>query len=127
MKKNLTLLAMAVLAVAGAMLTGCKTKPVGEIVMDSRVRASVSSESIQDRRTPGDNRLEVMVLIHNREDRRLQVQINCAFRDERGLPSEGDEAPYQTLILTENSDQPVRFISMNDKAKSYTIRIREAH
>ena len=63
--------------------------------------------------------------IRNRENRRIQVQISCVFKDAQGY-STGDETPWQNLILTENSQEAVRFVSMNDKAKKYTIRIRQA-
>ena len=38
----------------------------------------------------------------------------------------GDETPFQTVILTENSQQDLIFTSMNDRAKRYTIRVRQA-
>jgi hypothetical protein len=49
------------------------------------------------------------------------------FKDDQGFPTEGEEAPFRNLILSENAQEPVQFISMNNKAKRYTIRIREAH
>jgi len=67
----------------------------------------------------------VVANIRNRENRRIQVQISCVFKDAQGY-STGDETPWQNLILTENSQEAVRFVSMNDKAKKYTIRIRQA-
>jgi hypothetical protein len=47
------------------------------------------------------------------------------FKELDGFSS-GDETPWQTLILTENGQESVRFVSMNDKAKDFTIRVREA-
>ena len=40
---------------------------------------------------------------------------------------EGEESPFKNVILTENAQEPVQFIALNDKARRYTIRIREAH
>ena len=70
-------------------------------------------------------RLEVVANVKNRESRRLEVQINCVFKDELNA-STGDETPFQTLILTDNSTEAVRFTAMNSAAKKYTIRVRQA-
>ena len=72
-----------------------------------------------------DGRLEVVASVRNRENRRIEVQINCIFKDANWVPT-GDETPFQNLILTENGIQPVRFTSLNDRARKYTIRVRQA-
>ena len=72
-----------------------------------------------------DGRLEVVANVKNRESRRIQVQINCVFKNEQGF-STGDETPFQTLILAENSTEAVSFTAMNSLAKKYTIRVRQA-
>jgi len=46
-------------------------------------------------------------------------------KDETGVMTE--ETPFQTVILTENATEQVRFVSLNDKAKKFTVRVREAH
>ena len=46
------------------------------------------------------------------------------FKDAQGFVTE--EMPFQTLILTENSQETVSFTSSNDKAKRYTVRVRQA-
>lgn len=94
------------------------------VLMDAGAQRSVTSSGIQQR-VNADGRLEVTANIRNRENRRIQVQVNCVFKDEQGF-STGDETPWQNLILTENSQESVHFISMNDKARRYTIRVREA-
>lgn len=94
------------------------------VLMDPGAQRSVTSSGIQQRLN-ADGRLEVTANIRNRENRRIQVQVNCVFKDEQGF-STGDETPWQNLILTENSQESVHFISMNDKARRYTIRVREA-
>ena len=76
-------------------------------------------------RTLADGRLEVVANVKNRESRRIEVQINCVFKDEQSFAT-GDETPFQTLILAENSTEAVRFTAMNTAAKKYTIRVRQA-
>ena len=51
----------------------------------------------------------------------LQVQVNCVFKDDQGFPTEGEETPFRTLILSENAQEPVQFVAMNTKARRYTI------
>jgi uncharacterized protein YcfL len=72
-----------------------------------------------------DGRLEVVANVKNRENRRIQVQINCVFKDAQGF-STGDETPWQTLILSEYATEAVRFTAMNTQAKKYTVRVRQA-
>ena len=135
--KNLTLsLAVLTLGLAagcgggGAYLPKNTTKYDVEnreklVLLDARVQRSVTCSGIQERALD-DGRLEIMANIRNREDRRLEVQIGCVFKDVNGFPT-GDESPFQTLILTENAQEAVKFTSLNNLAKKYTIRIREAH
>lgn len=95
------------------------------VLLDRMVQRSVTSSGIQQQTLP-DGRLKVIANVRNREARRIQVQINCVFKDAQGFPT-GDETPFQTLILTESAQEGVEFVSMNDKAKRYTIRVRQAH
>lgn len=94
------------------------------VLMDKQVQYSISCSSLQER-VNEDGRLEVVANIRNRENRRIQVQVNCIFKDESGF-STGDETPFQTLILGENSHEAVRFTSMNNQARKYTVRVRQA-
>lgn len=91
--------------------------------MDPGTQRSVTCSGVQQTRLP-DGRLQVVANVRNRENRRLQVQTNCEFKDEQGFPV--DSTPWQTLILTENGQEGVQFISANAKASKYTVRIREA-
>ncbi|MDX1953216.1 MAG: YcfL family protein [Verrucomicrobiota bacterium] len=95
------------------------------VLLDHMVQRSVTVTEIQERILE-DGRLEVTANVRNREGRRIQVQVNCVFKDESGF-STGDETPFQTLILTERATEAVRFTSMNNKARRYTIRVRQAH
>jgi uncharacterized protein YcfL len=138
--KILAIVPAAVLAVAG-----CKSSPAHDkgpyvpqpskvpayestepvVLMDPGVRYSVTSTSLPLAQTLPDGRLEVTAQLRNRENRRIEVQANCVFKDVNGI-STGDETPWQTVILTENATEHVKFVSANDKAKRFTIRVRQA-
>lgn len=94
------------------------------VLMDKMVQRSVTSSGIQEGRTP-DGRLQVIANLRNREARRIEVQANCEFKDAQGFPV--DSTPWQTVILTESSQEGVKFISLSDKAVRYTVRVRQAH
>jgi uncharacterized protein YcfL len=93
------------------------------VLLDKGAEHSVTHAGIQSRVNP-DGRLEIAANLRNRENRRIQVQVNCVFKDENGYAI--DETPFQNLILTENAQETLRFISMNNQARRYTIRVREA-
>ncbi|HEX2854414.1 MAG TPA: YcfL family protein [Opitutaceae bacterium] len=94
------------------------------VLLDKQTQNSVTCTGLQERPL-ADDRLEVVANVKNRENRRIQVQVNCVFKDAQGF-STGDETPFQTLILAENSTEAVRFTSMNALAKKYTVRVRQA-
>lgn len=136
MKKLLSLLAGSTLLFAftgcqsgGAYLPKNATKYNYEdssnfVLMDSMVQRSVTSPGIQETTLP-DGRLQVVANVRNRETRRIQVQVQCVFKDAQGF--EVDSTPWNTLILTENAQESVKFISMNNQARRYTVRVRQAH
>ncbi len=99
------------------------TEPV--VLMDPGVQYSLTVTGQPQARTLDDGRTEVVVQLRNRENRRIEVQANCVFKDVNGITT-GDETPFQTVILTENATEQVRFVSMNNLAKKYTIRVRQA-
>lgn len=132
---------LSLLGAAGlALLAGCQTEPgpfLPEdttkytvestdrfVLMDKNVQYSVTCTGLQERITPNGH-FEVAANVKNRENRRIQVQISCVFKNDQGF-SIGDETPWQTLILGENTTETVRFESMNDQARKYTIRVRQA-
>jgi len=94
------------------------------VLMDKKVQYSITSPGIQQR-INSDGRLEVVANLKNRENRRIQIQVSCIFKDDQGF-STGDETPWQTLILGENTTEAVNFKSMNAQARNYTIRVRQA-
>ena len=133
--------ALALLAsVALALLAGCATEPGPYtpqdttkytventekfVLLDKPTQVSVTCTGLQERLLP-DGRLEVVANVKNREARRIQVQIQCVFKDEQRV-STGDETAWQTLILAENSTEAVRFTATNPQAKTYEIRVRQA-
>lgn len=134
MKKSITLIAAALF------VAGCSTYDKGPylpeqsktpayesfepvVLLDPGVQRSVTAPAYQSRTTE-DGRLEAVVHVRNRENRRIEVQVNCVFKDELGASV--DETPFETLILTENATEQVKFTSANAKAKKYTFRIRQA-
>lgn len=136
MKKLLTLLAGSVLLFGAS---GCQSGGAYQpknttkynyedtsnfVLMDSMVQRSVTSSGMQETALP-DGRLKVAANIRNRETRRIQVQVQCVFKDAQGF--EVDSTPWNTLILTENAQDTVAFTSMNNQAKRYTVRVRQAH
>jgi uncharacterized protein YcfL len=138
MKTNQSILALLATAIVAA---GCSTYDRGPylpessktpayenteqfVLLDPGVQYSITCTGIHER-TLADGRLEVTAQIRNRENRRIQVQANCVFKD-GNMVSIGDETPFQTLILTENATESVQFTSANSAAKKYTIRVRQA-
>ena len=95
------------------------------ILLDPGVQHSVTTTGQPEARLLEDGRLEVVAQLRNRENRRIEVQANCVFKDVNGV-STGDETPFQTVILTENATEHLKFVSANDKAKRFTIRVRQA-
>jgi hypothetical protein len=98
------------------------TEPV--VLMDRMVQRSIAVPAVQ--RTPlPDGRMEVVANLRNRETRRIQVQVQCEFKDAQGFPVDSTE--WRNVILTENAQEGVKFLSMNDKAQRFTVRVRQAH
>jgi hypothetical protein len=120
MKKNtFALIVLSVLALAFA---GCRS--TGEYkALSNGVEESVECVNLEHARLP-DGRLQVAAILHNLENRRIQVQVNCDFEDEHGVVI--DSTPFENVILTENAREDVKFVSMNDKAERFFVRVREA-
>jgi len=94
------------------------------VLLDPGAQHSVTCSCIQEQ-TLADGRLEVVAHLRNRENRRIEVQANCVFKDQNSF-STGDETPFVMVILTENGTEDVKFVSMNNLARKYTIRVRQA-
>ena len=94
------------------------------VLLDPAVQYSVTYTGVQEQTLP-DGRLQVTIHLRDRENRRIEVQANCVFKDQNGF-STGDETPFVMVILTENGTEDVKFVSMNTLARKYTIRVRQA-
>lgn len=136
MKKILLLPAFSILALA--LFSGCASegayKPKNTdkynyeetspfVLFDSGAQRSVTSAGTQLGKTT-DGRMKVTTHLRNRENRRIEVQANCVFKDAQGFTV--DETPFRTVILDENATQDVSFEAFNLSAVKYTIRIRQA-
>ncbi len=112
------------------LVAGCATCKVPDeskarfVPLDPGVAQSVRLAGTEEKVT-SDGRLEVVAKLQNLLNRRIEVQVDCVFKDEQGFPT-NDEASFQTLILTENAVEAVRFSSLNNQARKYTIRVRQA-
>lgn len=94
------------------------------VLMDPGVQKSVTYTAINQQVLP-DGRLQVTVQLRNRENRRIEVQADCVFKDQNGF-STGDQTPFKPVILTENSTEDVQFVSSNAQARKFTVRVRQA-
>lgn len=92
--------------------------------LDSEAQTAVSSTGIQHS-VLSDGRMQVVVNIKNRESHINRVQLSAAFRERAGA-AVGEETPWETLTLDQNSTEAVRFISTATDARAYTIRVRHA-
>jgi len=112
---------LALLSLTAALfISGCSTHSE---LLDPGMKNSIVVEETYERELD-DGRLEVTAKIRNLENRRIEVQINCVFTGRNGVAI-GDETPFQSLILTENSTESVKFTSMNNQAKKYNVRLRQ--
>jgi len=93
------------------------------VLFDAGAQHSVTCPGIQQARLE-DGRMQILANLRNRENRRIQVQVNCVFKDAQDFVVE--ETPFVNVFLDENAMEGVKFVSMNDKAQRYTIRVREA-
>ncbi|MFM1767830.1 MAG: hypothetical protein RJA22_359 [Verrucomicrobiota bacterium] len=134
------LAALATCAVIASFTSGCRHPETGAftpqsttqfdtenrakfVLLDPGARYSVTCPGLQEMTLP-DGRLQVAARVRNRENRRIEVQINCEFKDAQGFAI--DTTPFQTLILTENATETVTFTSLDNRARNYTVRVRQA-
>jgi uncharacterized protein YcfL len=94
----------------------------GLVLMDKHVQHSLTGTT--DKQATPEGRLKAVANLRNRINRRIEVQVSCVFKSADGF-STGDETPWQTLIMTENAQETVSFVAMNNDAKKFTIRVRQ--
>ena len=117
---------------AALTLIGCGTPSVTQSVQANNSKfvalGSLGSQLVQctalQETVLPDGRLQVSANILNRANKRLDLQVNCIFKDEQGFGT-GDETPFRTLVLDETAQETVLFTSLNPKAKNYTVRVRQ--
>jgi hypothetical protein len=129
-------LAFFVSALAIGLLAGCATPESGPhppqkvsvktaqdtskfVLLD---KAAVTCEGFEETRLP-DGQLQVLATLRNLENRRVQVQVSCAFKDAQGFDVE--DTPFETVILDAHGLEGLKFLSANDKAQRYTICARK--
>ena len=133
--KPLFLLALAAAFVAGCRTTSGSNEPFDTtkytiestnkfVLLDQTAQGTVSCTGLQERVLP-DGRLEVVANVKNREKHRIKIQVNCVFKDEQGV-SRGDETTVQSLALAENVTEAVKFTSVNNLARDFTVQVRES-
>jgi uncharacterized protein YcfL len=93
------------------------------VLLDEGAQRSVTCAEIQTGRTT-DGRLKVSAKLRNRENRRIEVQANCEFKDAQGFAV--DSTPFRTVILDENAMETVSFEAFNKEAARFTVRVRQA-
>ena len=134
---HLTTAPLLAAVLAAGLLTGCTT-PTGPfpprdttkytlenserfVLLDQPAQVSVTCTGLQEITLP-DGRLEVVANVKNRENRRLEVQVNCVFKDASGF-STGDETPWQTLILSEHATEAVRIHAVKRTGRQSTCPV----
>ncbi|MBP6507177.1 MAG: YcfL family protein [Opitutaceae bacterium] len=133
---SLTLAALAAILLLG----GCATDPGAAVTQDTTkytientekfarldkpTQTAITCTGLQERLLP-DGRLEVVASVRNSGAQRMDVQINCVFKDAQGFTT-GDETEFQKISLTPNSTEAVRFTAADPAAKKYTIRVRRS-
>ena len=128
MKKILTLFACLAILLSGCGAPTARQSAISNnskfVALGSLGGRIVQCTALQENTLP-DGRLEVRANILNLVNKRVDLQINCIFKDAQGF-STGDETPFQTLILDETAQETITFTSLNTKAKDYTVRVRLA-
>ena len=90
--------------------------------LDPATSAAVVCTGLQEH-TGRDGRLEVVANVMNRGSGRRVVQVRCVFKDANGF-STGDETAWQVLRLEGDATEAVRFVSLNNRARLYTVAVR---
>lgn len=128
MKKILTLSACLAILLSGCGAPTARQSAISNnskfVALGSLGSRIVQCTALQENTLP-DGRLEVRANILNLVNKRVDLQINCIFKDAQGFSTD-DETPFQTLILDETAQETITFTSLNTKAKDYTVRVRLA-
>jgi hypothetical protein len=93
------------------------------VLFDEGAQRSVTCIGVQTAQTT-DGRMKISAKLRNRENRRIEVQANCEFKDVQSFPV--DSTPFRTVFLDENATEVITFEAFNTNAVRYTIRVRQA-
>ena len=93
------------------------------VLFDAAAQRSVTCSGLQTGQT-SDGQLRVSAKLRNRENRRIEVQANCEFKDAQDFALVS--TPFRPVFLDENATETVTFESFNKNAVRYTIRVRQA-
>jgi len=95
------------------------------VVLDDILAKKIAIEA-QGNRWTETRRLQVFANIRNRTDFAQNIDVQTVFKDEAGF-SLRDETAWQRIILEPNETTNYSSTSLDDRARKYTIRIREGH
>lgn len=93
------------------------------VLLDEPSQQAIACTGLQERAL-ADGRLEIVANLKNRDAKPIAVQASCVFKDNQGLAT-GIESPWQTVQLSENATEAVRFTAVSAAAKKYTIQVRQ--
>jgi hypothetical protein len=94
------------------------------VLLDSRIQYSVACPAVEQHMN-ADGRLDVTARLRNRENHPITVQVNCVFKDIQNAPVKGGDIPFQNLVLSVNTIEPIHFVSPTSAAARCTICIRQ--
>lgn len=130
---------LAASAAALALTIGCATQPEAQpavgttkytlentdkfTLLDATVQHAIMCTGLQERPL-ADGRMEIVANLKNHDNRHIEVQADCVFKDAQSLPI-GDETAWQTVPIAENATVAVRFTSTTAAAKNYTVQVRQ--
>jgi uncharacterized protein YcfL len=95
------------------------------VILNDILRKKIAIEA-QGNRWTDTRRLQVFANIRNRTDFVQNIDVQTVFKDEAGF-SLRDETAWQRIILEPNETTNYTSTSLDDRARKYTIRIREGH
>jgi hypothetical protein len=76
------------------------------------------------KREGANGRMEIGISIRNRTNFTQNIDVSTIFRDESNLPI-NDESAWTRVILGPNETKNYTTVSINSRAKNFTVRVRE--
>jgi hypothetical protein len=94
------------------------------VLADETVQPAVECTGLQETRRK-DGRLEIVASFKNRGLATLPVEVSAVFKGAAGEPLPG-ETVWHRLTLEGNNTVVARFVSPDDRARDFTVRVRSA-